>query len=185
MATKGRKVLLKTATPAAPPEPPDDLDETAATNAADEDETDETDDAQNDQDDESAQDTGEDQATDSLPASEPLRASNGVSGKTAGVPQTVTIGQKTPVDVGHPDKQPRLPWTQPHYPGMPRHGIVLGPNDPNYVRGIRRGPVVELTQDVYRAVKPSTSFTYTFSLIANKGGRIDAENCILVTDEDA
>lgn len=185
MAAKqqGRKVLLKTPTPPAPPEPEKTDPPAPAADAQPAQKPEEPTATQTDQ---ATEGATEGAATGGSSASDPLKAPNGASGRTPGAKMTVQIGNNPnePVDVGHADGQKRLPWTQPHYPGMPRHGIVLGPTDPVYVRGVHRGPVVELTEDVFRALKPSTSHNFVFNLVANKGQRVDSTRCILITDRD-
>lgn len=174
MASKTpRKVLLKTAKATAPPAPPpEELHEEKSGSA------------------EPVLATVAPAATDpELEAEkdpEPELPAAPESGKTPVVHAAVVIGgKKEPIDVGHPDKAKRLPWTQLAYGGMPTDGIVLGPDDPQYVRGILRGPVVELTENVYRAIKPPTSFSYVFQLLFNKGWKVDAEKVILITDRVA
>lgn len=59
--------------------------------------------------------------------------------------------------------------TERYYPGQPKDGIVLGPDDPLRVEGKVIGNEVHLTKPVYRANQPSNSHRWMFYQLYGRG----------------
>lgn len=69
-----------------------------------------------------------------------------------------------------------------YYQGAPKNGIVLGPNDPIRVRGVRVGNEVVLTVPVYRAVKPANTSRWSFVVVYHVGSRVHVKDVASVEE---